>query len=261
MPVNPMTALPEGEKRTKTSAGALGLIPVLALHLAFSPALAHGRLAAQGQQRQPLGSLSTIGEVYVNDARAPAESTVFSGDTLRTSEAGSATFVMSGKGSFKIAPQSQLVFAGDPGYVAELKSGTVVMSSFGGATDVILRIGNFVVVQVLQGEQSAAKIAREADGSFLISCLDGSVGVIRLQGSSGQLLLVGQSATISLQGDLVALKEPAAPSPASTTTATVKKKSHTGWIILGLVGGGAAGGAAAALGHHGGQSSISPSSP
>lgn len=234
------------------------MIRALALLFLLLPGLAHARTGSPGQEQRPLGSLSTIGEVYVNNSLAPAESTIFSGDTLQTSATGSATFSMSGKGSFKIAPQSQLVFTGELQYVAELKSGMVVMSSFGGATDIILRAGNFTVAPVIQGEQSASKIAREPDGSFSVACLDGSVGVIPLEGGAGRFLQSGQSVSISPEGQLVSPQVPAAPpaappQPSSTTPVSgVKKKSNTGWILLGVAGAGAVGIGAAAGGHGGG---------
>ena len=54
---------------------------------------------------------------------APAESTVFTGDTVRTADTATATFTLSGKGSFGIASRTQLVFTGNQQYLAELKSG------------------------------------------------------------------------------------------------------------------------------------------
>ena len=74
----------------------LALVLFLALQFVLFPALTYGRATSQDQQKQALGSLSSVGEVYVNDALAPAESTIFSGDTLRTGVAGTATFVTSG---------------------------------------------------------------------------------------------------------------------------------------------------------------------
>jgi hypothetical protein len=268
--VNLTAALPHNKKRASIAGGTLGFFHLVALLLLLSPALAYSRALSQEQERRPLGSLSTVGEVYVNDSRAPAESTVFSGDILTTGQSGTATFAMSGKGTFKISSQGVLVFAGDPQYVAELKSGTVVMSSFAGATDIVLRAGNFTVGPVVTEEHSTAKIDREADGSFLVSCLEGSVGVLPLKGAAGRFLQAGQALSISPEGELVAPKQlPAplaaptpspAPTPTTTPTTSGNKKSYKGWIILGLAGAGAAGAAAAAAGGGGGHP-VSPSSP
>ena len=240
----------------------LALVLFLALQFVLFPALTYGRATSQDQQKQALGSLSSVGEVYVNDALAPAESTIFSGDTLRTGVAGTATFVTSGKGSFKITSRSQIVFAGTLQFVAELKSGTVVMSSLSGPSGINLRAGNFVVVAVTQGDQSTSKIESAADGSFLVTCVEGSVGVLPLGGPNGLFLQVGQSVTITAQGELSAANAPVPPPSTSPqpTPPTAQKKSYAGWIILAAAGAGGAG-AVAALAGHKGSPPISPATP
>jgi len=213
--------------------------------------------ASKRQEKQPLGSLSAAGNVYVNGAPAPAESTIFSGDTLLTGDSGTATFTISGKGTFKISPQTHLVFSAEPRYVAEMTSGTVVMTTFAGATEMGLKIGNFVVTPVIETQQSSSRIEKTAVGSFLIACLDGSVGVIPVQGVSGQVLRTGQTVEVSSDGVLGAPQE---TSSQPATQASVKKSSHTGWIILGAAGAGAAGIAAAVAGRGSHGTPVSPSS-
>jgi hypothetical protein len=246
---------------------------LIALSIAFSfglllvspPSAATGARASRNAQRQPLGSLSAIGQVYVNDAPAPSESTVFPGDVVRTTESSAATFSMSGKGVFKIAPQTVVFFAGEPRYVAELRSGTVVMTSFAGATDITMKVSNFVVAPVVQAERSTTKIERESDGSYMITCVDGSVGLIPLQGTAGRVLGPGQSVVISSNGELNLGESPAGAAPPTipaNTNPPVQKSKRKEWIILGLLGGGAAiGAAAAAASSSGGSKPVSPSSP
>ena len=233
------------------------LSTILVLQLALFPALAQGRAGSQEQQRQPLGSLTVVGDVYVNESRPPAESTIFSGDALRAAPGGNATFTTSGKGSLKVSPDSQLVFPGNPQYVAELKSGTVVMTSLSGPASINLRVGDYALAAVTQGEESTSKIEKSTDGAFLITCLQGSVGVIPLQGANGLFLQAGQSVRISTQGELTAVEQQPTPAPVQPTSG-VQKKSNAGWIILAVAGGGGAAGAAAALGHGGGKSPVSP---
>ena len=247
---------------TRASSPLLRFLFFLALQFALLPALAHGLAASQDQQKQVLGSLSSVGEVYVNDSRAPAESTIFSGDALRTGAAGTATFVTSGKGSFKIASLSRIVFTGNLQFVAELKSGTVVMSSLSGPTGINLRAGNFAIVAVTQGDQSTSKIETAADGSFLVTCVEGSVGVLPLDGPNGLFLQVGQSVSISAQGELSAANAPVPPpsTPPQPAPASAQKKSYTGWIILAAAGAGGAGAAAALLGHKS-SPPVSPATP
>lgn len=246
---------------------SLWLISLALVQLMLLPALARARAASQEQTKQPLGSLSAVGQVYVGNSAVPAESTIFTGDTLRTDPMATATFTISGKGSFAIASSSQLVFAGTQQYVAELKSGIVLMSSESGPSGVNLRTGSYVVVAVTRGELSTAKIESAADGSFLISCSEGSVGVVPLEGPpNGVFLQKGQSVTISPQGEL---SSPTAAASSTATPATASnpnppsatKNNHTALIILGIAGGaGAAAGIAAAAGH-GSSQPVSTSSP
>lgn len=246
-------ALPKDKARRRVSTPNLALITILVLQVGLFPRLVRGGATSQDQQRQPLGSLSVTGDVYVNESRAPGESTIFSNDALRTAQTGTATFTTSGKGSLKIASQSQVAFPGSPQYAAELKSGTVVMSSVSGSTGISLRAGDSVVVAVTAGEQSTSKIEKTADGSFLVTCLEGSIGVIPLQGANGLFIQAGQVVKISPQGELTAVEQPpAAPAPAQQSG--VQKKSNAGWIILAVAGGAGAAGAAAALGHGKGSS-------
>jgi len=226
---------------------------------------------AQNQAPRPMGSLTASGPVTLNGAAAPPGATVFAGDILATGEAGTATFALSGKGALKLAPQSQIVVSEGPQYIAELKAGTLVMNSFQGATDVVLRAGNYLVGPVIQGEPSVSEIGRDAGGSFQIPCVEGNIAVLPMDGASGRFLQAGQSVTISPQGELLARApqppqpQPPPPSqPAPETKPEAKAaKSNNSWIILGLAGGGAAAAIAALAGHHGagGGTPVSPSVP
>jgi hypothetical protein len=251
------------QKTKRNSALRISLIYLIALQLVLFPALAHA--GSQEQVKQPLGSLSAVGQVYVGNSVVPDESTIFTGDILRTDPMATATFTVSGKGSFAIASSSQLVFAGVQQYVAELKSGIVVMSSESGTSGINLRTGNYVVVAVNREEHSTAKIESAADGSFLISCSEGSIGIVPLQGPpNGIFLQPGQSVTISPQGELSSPTATAAstptPAPSNPNPPSATKNNHTALIILGVAGGAGAI-AAAALAGHGGSSTVSPSSP
>ena len=123
-----------------------------------------------------------------------------------------------------------------------------------------------VVAQMLRSSDcmcSRVISSSAPNGSFVVNCLEGSVGVLPLEGANGMFLQVGQAVNISPQGELSAAKQPAAPTTAAETPSTPPvpgaqaKKSHTGWIILALVGGGAAG-AGAALGGKKGSQPVSP---
>ncbi|HVH72128.1 MAG TPA: hypothetical protein VNB49_13595 [Candidatus Dormibacteraeota bacterium] len=247
--------------RREAAAAVLTLVPLLALPIFPFVARASAAAASQGLtqngKRVPLGSLSSTGEVYVNDKPVPVETTVFAGDTIRTGQNSTSIFTMTGNGTLKIAPQTQVVIPGDPQFAAELQSGTVVIDSISGPSGVKVRAGNFVVVPAVRSRVTAAKIEGQSGGSFLVTCLDGDISTIPLQGGSGQLLEAGQSVYISPRGELAAQKQSVAKSSGSSHGVMAGK---TTWTLLGLAGAGA-GGAAAALGHGGGKQPVSPSGP
>ncbi len=243
---------------------SIGLVQVVAL-LLLLPALSRAQVLPQETEREPLGSLTSMGEAYVNASPAPAEITIFSGDRVRTGESGSATFNMSGKGSLKLSPRSQVLFSGKYEYTAELEAGAVVMNSVSGPNGFTLRIGNNVLVPSMKEHTVLASIDRAPDGSFLVTCSDGAMGVLTLQGTSGQFLQLGQSVSVAPNGQLFPVVQQAATpgkslSLRSSSGAQKAKGSRTGWGFLGLGAAGAVG-AAAALSHGGGKQSISPSSP
>jgi hypothetical protein len=255
--VSALRANPEDKMRTSTSKLSSLLLALLVISNLLSPAIAQA--GARSQEHQPLGSLSSVGEVYVNNSPAPADSTIFSGDTVRTGTAGTATFTSSAQGTFQILAQSQIAFNGGDQYVAELQSGTVVMSSMRGPQGLNLRLGSFTAVGVTDGEQSTSKVEKAADGTFAVTCLDGSVILVPTTGSNGLLMQAGQTVSISGQGQLSAVKE-TSTAPANPPAGTVQqKKNYTLWILVGAGAAGAAG-AAAALGG-GKHSSTPPISP
>jgi hypothetical protein len=259
---------------------AVGLLGAL-------PLMAGVPRAARKAQNQALGSVTTVGPVTVNGVPAPADSTIFPGDTLKTADLGSAAFSISGKGSFKLLSNSEIVFPPDPRYTAELKAGSVVMNSFNGATDVSLRVGNYVVAPVIQAQQSTSQVVRYADGSFTVTCLEGSVGLIPLEGATGRVLQSGESVNILPSGELDIAKVPGAaptqtPTPETTPSTTpspaeqvstkqpppeapvpaVQHKDKTKqYILIGVVAGGAVGIAAGVAGAGHGKSAVSPSTP
>src|SRR3984893_16773200 len=255
------------------AAGLLGALPLMA----------GGPRAARKAQNQALGSVTTVGPVTVNGVPAPADLTIFPGDTLKTADLGSAAFSISGKGSFKLLSNSEIVFPPDPRYTAELKAGSVVMNSFNGATDVSLRVGNYVVAPVIQAQQSTSQVVRHADGLFTVTCLEGSVGLIPLEGATGRVLQSGESVNVLPSGELDIAKVPgAAPTQAPTPETTpspaeqvstkqpppeapvpaVQHKDKTKeYILIGVVAGGAVGIAAGVAGAGHGKSAVSPSVP
>ena len=255
---------------------AVGLLGAL-------PLMAGAPRAARKAQNQALGSVTTVGPVTVNGVPAPADLTIFPGDTLKTADLGSAAFSISGKGSFKLLSNSEIVFPPDPRYTAELKAGSVVMNSFNGATDVSLRVGNYVVAPVIQAQQSTSQVVRHADGSFTVTCLEGSVGLIPLEGATGRVLQSGESVNILPSGELDIAKVPGAaptqtptpettPSPAEQVSTkqpppeapvpAVQHKDKTKqYILIGVVAGGAVGIAAGVAGAGHGKSAVSPSVP
>jgi hypothetical protein len=259
------------------TAGLLGALPLMA----------GAPRAARKAQNQALGSVTTIGPVTINGVPAPADLTIFPGDALKTNDLGSAAFSISGKGSFKLLSNSEIVFPPDPRYTAELKAGSVLMNSFNGATDISLRVGNFVVAPVIEAQQSTAQVVRHTDGSYTVTCLEGSEGLIPLEGATGRVLQSGESVNILPSGELDIAKVPGAvpgtapprtptpeptPSPAEKVSTTqpppeapvpaVQHKDKTKeYILIGVIAGGAVGIAAGVAGAGHGKAAVSPSTP
>jgi len=252
-------------KQMRGPAIYIGLLRLLVALLLFLLALTRAWALPQEQERETLGSLTSIGEVYVNDSPAPVEITIFSGDRVRTGESGSATFNMSGKGSLKLSPRSQVLFSGKYEYTAELEAGAVVMNSVTGPNGFTLRIGNDVLVPSFKERTALASIDRAPDGSFLVTCSDGAIGVLTLKGTSGLFLQVGQSVTAAPNGQLLPVIQQAVAtekllSGKSSSGAHKARGNNGGWGFLGLAAAGVAG-ILAAQSHAGGKQSISPSAP
>jgi hypothetical protein len=256
-----MTLLKDA-KQTRRRSLSLGLIQLLAVTFFLFPSRSCAQVTPSEGERVPVGSLSSVGEVFVNDSLAPAEITIFSGDKVRTGESGSATFNMSGKGSLKISPRSEVVFSGKYEYTAEFHSGAALMTSVSGPNGLTVRIGNDVVVPSFKERTASASIEKAPDGSFVVKCSDGALGVLALQGSSGQFIQVGQSVGVAPNGTMFVAVQPGATFVKASSLAQSHKSGHNsvGWALAGLGGAGAAG-AALALSHGGGKQSISPAAP
>ena len=259
--------LPEDEKRiTAFSNFTLRLLPTIAV--VFSLTATAAQAGARSQEKQPLGSLTSVGEVYVNNSPAPADGTIFSGDTIRTGATGTATFTSSVEGTLQVASGSQIAFNGGDQFTAELQAGTVVVSSPRGPQGLSVRAGSDTVVGATEGELSSAKIERRADGSFTVTCVGGSMILVPTgEGTSGLLIQSGQMVEISAQGKLSSVKEAAAPLPAPGGTPATPPAVTTGgisnttkWIIAGVAIAGGAGAALAVAGGHK-SSSVSPATP
>lgn len=217
--------------------------------LFFFPTSSYGRGPQREQPREPLGSLTAVGEVYLNDDQAARESTIFSGDRVRTFEAGAASFAMSGKGTLKIAPQSEVLFSGNSQFTAELEAGTIVLNTAAGPNGLSVRIGNDVVVSYSQKQPATIQVTLAPNGAVFVSCVEGSAGVLTLEGQVGQFLQAGQSVNLAGSSFL-------SPSPAKQSG----PGAHSTWVLVGLAGAGAAA-AIAFLTHGNAGQSISPSAP
>lgn len=244
----PRASQRENRKAPILVAGGLHVSLFLAL-LCVLVVPARARTPQQEPSREKLGSLTSLGEVYVNDLPASAASTVSAGDKIRTGESGEATIDVAGKGTMKIPPLSQVVLSGNDQYTAELEKGTAVLNSAPGSDGLIMRIGNYVVVPSVRSIANAIRVTKAQDGSFLVYCLDGKIGVLTVEGKSGDLLQAGQSLTVSAKSELLT----------STSTPKAKGHSHLRWILLGVAG--AAAGTAAALAHHGGNQTVTLAVP
>jgi hypothetical protein len=271
--MNRLAKLFEGRKQARDLIVPLRFIPIVTLQLLLFAALAQGQAVSPEAQRQVLGSLTTEGDVYVDESRAPSELTIFSGESLRTGETGTALLTTDTNGSYQISPGSQVDFTGDPRYLAELKSGTISVKSMRGQGRAVVRAGNFVVVPTILNAQTVEKIERMGDGSFLITCSLGNIGIVPMGGDPGLFLEAGQSARISAKNELVALEQPnQSPSQGpnqgpnqgpsqSKGTNSPGVRSYRPLIYLGLAGGATAAIVVVATKHGANRPVVSPSSP
>ena len=163
---------------------------------------AAARQQAQLSRKYPLGSLSATGEVYVNDKPVPVESTVFTGDTIRTGENSTAVFTMTGNGALKIAALTQVALPGEPQFAAELQSGAAVIDSISGPSGIKLRVGGVVVVPAVRSRVTSAKIELQADGTYVVTCLSGDISTLALQGTAGRLLEAGEAVSVTPSGQM-----------------------------------------------------------
>lgn len=249
-----------GQLRRRAWVFGTPLVFFLAMALPFANpanASAASQDQAQNSKKQPLGSLSATGEVYVNDKPVPVESTVFVGDTIRTGENSTAIFTLTGNGTLKIGSQTKVLLPGQPQFAAELQSGTAVIDSLSGPSGIKVRVGGVVVVPAVRSRVTSAKIESQTDGTYLVTCLDGDISTLTLEGTAGRLLEAGQSVSVAPSGQIVAQKQSGGGSSSSGMPGALKGK--TGWTLLGLAGGGA--GVAALVLGHGGKTPVSPSGP
>jgi hypothetical protein len=240
-----------GAKASRVSCSLLGCV------LFLLAALSYGQKSSPEGPKEPLGSLNSVGEVYVNDSSVPTESTIFAGDRIRTGATGVAIFTMGGSGTVKIAPKSEVLISGSHQFSAELQTGTVVLHSVSGGTWMSLRLGDYVVLPSTRAQATTSKVERDPAGSFFVSCLDGNIGVLTLTGGSGDFLQAGQSVRVSPTAEAAVIGvRPIRVKPAFGVEFPDKK----GWILLGLGGAGAAT-LALEIAQHGGKKSVSPAVP
>jgi hypothetical protein len=241
------------KRRAKSLTVAVALINLnLSFLLLYAlPIPSYARGPQQEQPREPLGSLTGIGEVYLNDSPALGQSTVFSGDRIRTGKTGAATFAVSGQSTLKIAPVSQVVFSGNYQFTADLEEGTIVLNTNTGPSGLTLRVGNYVVVSYSRNQPATLSVTRTPGGSAVVSCLDGTAGVLTLEGKVGQFLQSGQSTSVSASSFI---------SPFSSPTKVPGDNAHRHWLLLGMAGAGAAA-ASVLLAHGSAAQSLSPSVP
>lgn len=236
---------------SKISPRGTVFLVALALVLPLFSATARGQAGTPDPQKPSLGSLTNTGDVFVNEAKAPSEVTLYAGDVVRTGDIGSAVLTTGGGNSFEIARQSVVDFTGEARYLAELKAGSASVKSVGGPAGAVLRAGNFVVVPTNRNERTVVTVTKMADGSYLLTCTAGNTGIVPLQQGQGLFLQAGQSARISVNGELAAVETP------PPGTAPAGKSSRT-WIYVGLAGAGAAAGIAAAIAT---RQPVSPAAP
>jgi hypothetical protein len=236
-------------------------------------------VSAAQQEKAPvaIGRLQSSGAVFVNDAAAPADTTVFERDVVRTGGDGMARLAVSERGAILIAANSKVSFVASWRYFASLLAGKISYSAFPGAARFQLNIGQFVLTPSVDAA-SAADIEMAADGSAVVQATQGSMGIIALEGPLSLFLQSGQAARITPKGEVLPIATQGAPGgqqltapenpppgtqpkPEGTPQPPGKPSGHHGAIILGVAAAAAAGVALAAKGKSNSGAPVSPSSP
>jgi hypothetical protein len=233
---------------------------VLILHVSCP-----GGMWAQTRAARALGSMQTVGEVYLNGMRAAGEQALFPGDTLRTGADGVAALTLPGVGVFNMEPQTEISF-GTGLYLATLKQGTVGVRSFQSGKNLDIQFGKIVMYLPSFELEAAGTVTVGADGAARVDCHAGSVGLTAIEGTEAVSLYPGESAEISADGKFQKVQPvaPAAPGSAGQTPGTTQpagKRSRAAYIILGAVAVGGGTGAALALSHKASRQPVSPSVP
>jgi hypothetical protein len=239
---------------------------LLILRLCFS-----GDARAQLPVGSAIGSLQTIGEVYLDGKPAAEEQTVFGGENVRTGSNGVAALSVPGSGIFNVAGQTEISLPTSRSAVSlvsvvSLIRGTVAARSFQSGKSLEIEFGDFAVHLPVGEAAAAAALTVSRDGAAKVECLDGIIAVSRLQGTESVNLRVGQSVTIDTRGRMQDVKT-AQLSPivllgeAPPSQQPSSKRSRTPYILLGTAA--AAGGiGAAAIGlSHKSSQPTSPSAP
>jgi hypothetical protein len=195
--------------------------------------------------------MQATGDVSLNGMKAAGEQTVYVGDTVRTT-AGMAIMSLPGAGMLNIAEDSQFVFGG-ASTIGTLKYGTAELRSQAGKNPA-LQFGNWMVSVTAQG---VARLTVGPDGAARVECVQGSVSVMPLSGGNATLLNPGQAVLVSADGVLGKVEAASATAAGNPTPAG--KRSHTGYIILGVAGGGGVAAAIVLATRH--TTPVSPSAP
>jgi hypothetical protein len=204
------------------------------------------------------------GEVYLNGLRATAEQTVYPGDTVRTGPDGAAALTSPGFGLLIIPAQSEIFFRADP-YLATLKQGSVEVRSLQSGRNLGIQFGNTVMYLPSPETESVEAITLRPNGSARVACGLGSIGLRSVDGTELVVLRSNQSVEIGVDGKSQTVESivpiPDAQTSSVPASASTGKSSHTGYIVLAVIGGGGAAAAIALLSRKSGTQPVSPSSP
>jgi hypothetical protein len=223
-----------------------------------------GVASAQDSPSLVVGSLQTIGEVYLDGAPAAEEQTVFGGEDVRTGSNGVAALSVPG-GIFNMAGETEISIRTGRSVIS-LAHGTVAARSFQSDKGLEIEFGNFAVHLPVGEAAAAAAVTVSPDGAVKAECLDGVISVSRLQGTQSVNLRVGQSVVVDARGRLQDVRTAQFSSivlfgEAPPSQETSSKRSRTPYLLIGAAA--AAGGIAAAaiaLSHKSSQPT-SPSAP
>lgn len=178
-----------------------------------------------------LGSISTFGAVTIGASKVPSESTLFSGDTVKT-DTGKAVVNYEKGARVLLASTSTAVFSPK---TVELKKGQMTIQS---GKDMVFQATSLRIEPM--SEKTSADVVVN-DGKASITVKEGSIRAVDPSGTPLAVIPAGEAKLFAMAASAAAAPAPAAAASASAPPLWAPQT----WLLVTLVAGGIVGAAVA----------------